>query len=239
MGAGVRVGPFAVIGEGVVVGNGSSIGAHVVLHDATEVGAGVRIDDMAVIGKRPMRSPRSATTSASEDLPPARIGDGSIVGSHSVVYRGARIGDRVLVADYASVREEVVVSDETIVGNGVVIENRCRIGSRVKLETKAYVCALSEVGDGCFVAPGAVFTNDNYLGRTKERFLHHRGPTLERGARVGANATLLPGIRVGKEGVVAAGSVATRDVPAAQIVLGAPARPFRDVPESHFLDNQA
>ena len=73
------------------------------------------------------------------------------------------------------------------------------------------------------------------MGRTKERFKYHRGVTLERGARVGANATILPGITIGEEGVVAAGSIVTRDVPPRKIVLGTPAGVFRPVPEEQLL----
>ena len=111
----VRVGAFAVIGEGVALGAGCTVGHHAVLHDGTQIGADVRIDDHAVVGKRPMRAARSATTSAS-DLPPATVGDGSLIGTGAVVYRGCTVGARVLVADLATVRERVTVGDETLDG---------------------------------------------------------------------------------------------------------------------------
>ncbi len=233
-----RVGPFAVIHERVVLGPDCVVGSHVVLHAGTKVGAGVRIDDHAVIGKQPMRAARSAITKAAESLAPAAIGDHCIIGTHAVIYAGATIGEKVLVADLATIRENVTVGAMTIVGRGVAIENKCTVGARVKLETGSYVCALSEIGDDCFIAPEVTFTNDNFLGRTKERFKHHRGPTLKRGARIGANATLLPGRVVGEDGLVAAGSVASKDVPARTIVLGAPARTLRPVPTEQWIEHQ-
>ena len=95
-----------------------------------------------------------------------------------------------------------------------------------------------QIEDSCFVAPEVSFTNDNFLGRTKERFKFHKGVTLKRGARVGANATVLPGRCVGSDALVAAGSVVTHDVPERRIVCGVPARELRDVPADQLLENQ-
>lgn len=75
------------------------------------------------------------------------------------------------------------------------------------------------------------------MGRTEERFKHRKGPTIRHGGRVGANSILLPGIVVGQEAYVAAGSVVTKDVPNCRLVMGMPARVVRDVPEE-FVENQ-
>lgn len=143
-----------------------------------------------------------------------------------------------MVADMASVREDVEIGVYTIIGRGVTVENNVRIGQRCKVETGAYITALSDIEDGCFIAPEVTFTNDNFLGRTRERFKHHKGVTVRRGARIGANATLLPGLTIGQDALVAAGSVVTQDVPPRKIVLGSPARVWRDVPTEQLLDNQ-
>lgn len=237
VGEGSRVGPGSVVGPEVRIGKDCRIGCNVVIHAGTVLGDAVRVDDNTVIGKLPMRSVRSAITKA-VDLPPARLEDGCLVGVSVVVYRGARIGARVLLADFVSVREEVDIGEETIVGRGVAVENRVTIGPRCKIETNAYVTALSKIGRGCFIAPMATFTNDNFMGRSAERFKHFGGVTMRDGARVGANATVLPGITIGEDGMVAAGSVVTRDVPARKIVVGSPAKVWRDVPDDQLLDNQ-
>ncbi len=237
VGEGTVLGPGAVIAAGARVGRDCTVGAFVVVHPDTVIGDGVRIDDHAVLGKLPMKAAASAVTKLRE-LPPLEIGAGCLVGAHVIVYRGARIGPRVMLADQATVREDVEIGELTIVGRGVTIENRVTVGPRCKIETEAYITALSSIGEGCFIAPEVTFTNDNFLGRTKERFRFHRGVTLERGARVGANATFLPGITVGADALVAAGSVVTRDVPPRMIVMGAPAKPLREVPPEQLLDNQ-
>lgn len=237
LGAGTTVGPFSVVGEGSRIGARCAIGSGVVIHAGTCLGDGVRVDDHAVIGKAPMRARRSAMTQSAA-LAPAEIGDECLIGTAAVIYAGARVGERVLIADLATVREHVEIGDETIIGRNVTIENRCSIGARCKIETNAYVCALSTVGDACFIAPEATLTNDDFLGRSEKRFEHHGGPTLETGARVGANATILPGRRVAPDGLVAAGAVVTHDVSARTVVMGVPARAHGPVAEDELLKNQ-
>jgi UDP-3-O-[3-hydroxymyristoyl] glucosamine N-acyltransferase len=236
--AGLQCGYNVVIEESVRIGADCQIGHGVIIRAGTQIGDKVRIDDYAVIGKLPMRSPRSAITKAVE-LPPCTIGDHCIIGSQAVIYRGAMLEDGVMVADLASVREQTVIGAFTIIGRGVTVENRVEIGARCKVETNAYVTALSSIGDDCFIAPEVTFTNDNFLGRTKERFLHHRGVMMLQGARVGANATILPGVLIGADALIGAGSVVTHDVLDRMTVIGAPAREHRPVPEEQLLERQS
>lgn len=234
---GVRVGNFSVIGASVEIGRGSIIGNNVVLHDGTRIGDNVRIDDGTVIGKLPMRAANSAVTKE-QQLPPAEIGSDCIIGTAVVIYRGCQIGRKVLIADLSTVRENVFVGDFTIVGRGVAIENFCRIGRYCKLETNVYITAYSELEDRVFVAPCVATSNDNFIGRTEERFKHFKGVTIRRGGRIGVNATILPGKTVGADGLIAAGAVLTQDCPDKKIMAGVPAKIFREVPQEQLLENQ-
>ena len=184
-----------------------------------------------------MKAANSAVTEDERD-PPARIGDRCLIGAQTVLYAGCVLADDVMVADQASIREDVTVGAETIVGRGVSIENKCSIGARCKLETNAYVAAYSTLGDDVFLAPGVLTSNDNYIGRTQERFEHYGGLTVERGGRVGVGAVILPNKTVEADAVVAAGAVLTRDAEEKVIVAGIPARPHRAVPEEQLLENQ-
>ena len=231
------IGEFCVVGKNVQIGDGSVVGHHVTIHDDAVIGRNVRVDDGTVIGKMPMRAANSAVTK-DQELPPTQIGDNCIIGTNVVIYRGCTIGTKVLIADLSTVRENVTVGDFTIVGRGVAIENFCNIGRYVKLETNVYVTAYSDIEDRCFLAPGVVTSNDNYVGRTEERFKHFKGVILKKGARIGVNATILPGKTVHEDALVAAGALVTSDVPAKKIVVGMPAKVFRDVPEEQLLENQ-
>lgn len=237
LGEGTTLGEGCVIGAQVRIGTGCKIGHHVVVHADTQVGNDVRIDDHATLGKLPMKAANSATTKE-QDLPPLTVGDTCIVGTGVVLYRGATIDARVLMADLCTVRENVSVGRGTIVGRGVTVENFCTVGRFCKLESECYITAYSTLEDRVFVAPGVVTSNDNYVGRTAERFKHFKGVTVRRGGRIGAGSVLLPGIVVGEDALVAAGSVVTRDVPARKVVMGSPARVVRDVPVEQLLENQ-
>ncbi len=237
IGAGVLIGENTVVADDVVIGEGSLIGNNVVLHPGTTIGRECRIDDNTVVGKQPMKAHRSATTKI-EVLPPAVIGDHVFLGTSVVIYAGCEIAPRVLVADLSSVRENVKIGSETIVGRGVAVENYCTIGSRCKLETNVYITAYSTIEDDVFIAPGVITSNDNFVGRTKERFKHYKGVTVRRGGRIGANATILPGKVIGEDALVAAGAVVTSDVPPRKNFAGVPAKELRDVPPEQLLENQ-
>ena len=234
----VRLGAGVVVEDGVSIGPDCVIGHYVVVRAGTRVGAGVRIDDHAVIGKLPMRAANSATTAEGAPPAPAVIGEGCLIGTGVVIYAGATLGPRVLVADLATIREEVEIGEGTIVGRGVAVENKCRVGRFCKLETNAYVTAFSTLEDRVFVAPGVVTTNDNFVGRTQERFKHFKGVTVRKGGRIGANATILPGVTVAEDTLVAAGSLVTRDTAPRRVVAGVPARDFREVPTEQWLEHQ-
>jgi UDP-2-acetamido-3-amino-2,3-dideoxy-glucuronate N-acetyltransferase len=237
LGPGTTLGEGCAIGQHVSTGKGCHIGNHVVIHPDTRIGEDVRIDDHATLGKLPMRAANSATTKEQE-LPALTIGDQCIVGTGVVLYRGATIDARVLMADLCTVRENVSIGRGTIVGRGVTIENYCAVGRYCKLESECYLTAYSTLEDRVFVAPGVVTSNDNFVGRTAERFKHFKGVTVRKGGRIGAGSVILPGIEIGEDGLVAAGSVVTRDVPPRTIVLGSPAKAWRPVPVEQLLENQ-
>jgi len=238
IGDNVEIGRYSVIEAGAVIGDGARIGHHVVIHGRSRIGANVRIDDHSVIGKLPMVSKRSKTTRSDRTFDPAFIDEDSIIGTGAVIYAGARLGKGVLVADSASVREDVSVGDYSIIGRNATIENRVVIGARCKIQTAAYICSYSDIGDDCFIAPCTATSNDNFAGRWKERTKYYKGVIVRKGGRIGVNATILPGRVIESDGMAAAGSVVTRDVPERTIVCGNPAGPLRPVPENQLLENQ-
>ncbi|MDZ7261430.1 MAG: DapH/DapD/GlmU-related protein [candidate division KSB1 bacterium] len=237
IGQGTTIGRFSIIEKNVQIGTDCTIGNLVVIHQGTRIGNGVRIDDNTVIGKQPMRAKRSIFKDE-KSLPPTEIGDSCLIGAQAVIYAGAIIATGVLIADTAAIRENVTIGEYTIVGRGVTVENLTKIGKKCKLETGCYITAYSEIEDYCFIAPKVTTTNDNFLGRTQERFKHFKGVTVRKGGRIGGGAVILPGIEIGEDAVVGAGSVVTRNVPPRQIVVGVPAKFFRPTPEEQLLENQ-
>uniref|UniRef100_UPI003D1A5D17 acyltransferase n=1 Tax=Kroppenstedtia sanguinis TaxID=1380684 RepID=UPI003D1A5D17 len=233
LGNGVKIGPFTVIEEGAVLGDNVTVGNYVTIHADTIIGAGTTIADQAVIGRWP-RPASTSTVQVDAALSPLSLGEGCTIGTHAVLYRGSQLGAEVLVADQAFVREQCLIGDRVLIGRGVAVENRVEIGSYTKIQTNAYITAHSRLEEQVFIAPGVITTNDNYMGRTKERFRQLKGPTVKRGARVGGGAILLPGVVVAEESFIAAGAVVNRDTEAAMVYAGVPARPLRRVPEGEM-----
>lgn len=236
LGKQVQIGFNTVILDNVIIGDHCLIGHNVVIHSGSIIGDRVRIDDNVIIGKQPLSSPRSIFKLA-DNLTPARVGSYCQIGANVVIYAQCEIGEHNLIADLATIRENVKIGSLNIIGRNVSIENYVQIGDRNKFETNAYITAYSVVEDYCFVAPCVATSNDNYMARDKERFQHFKGITMKSGSRIGVNATILPGKVIESDGTVAAGAVVTRDVPSAKIVVGSPAKALRDVPENQLLKN--
>ncbi len=236
LGDNVKIGYNAVILDDVQIGANCLIGHNVVIHPGSVIGENVRIDDNTVICKLPLSSPRSIFK-VPTNLKPAVIGSFCQIGANVIIYAQCEIGERNLIADLATVRENVTIGSLNIIGRGVSIENFVTIGSRNKFETNCYITAYSTVEDYCFVAPCVATSNDNYMARDPERFNHFKGVTIKRGARIGVNSTILPGKTIEEDSCVAGGSVVSRDVPAGKIVLGSPAKTLREVPETQQLKN--
>src|SRR5436305_7057288 len=207
-----------------------------IVYPGTVLGEGVKVLEHAVVGKQPTLSPRS--TAKREPLPPAELGDGTIVSTGAVVFAGTSVGARVIVGDQSCVRERVTLGDDVVVGRGSLVENDTTVGAMTKIQADAYITAYSTLEDNVFIAPRVVTTNDNFMGRTEKRHELIKGPTIRRGARVGGGAILCPGIVVGEEAFVGAGAVVTRDVAPWELVVGNPARVLRSVSADELLENQ-
>ena len=167
------------------------------------------VDEGATIGYR-----------HADDAPAPEIGDGATIRSGTVIYADVEIGEDFTAGHGALVREGTRIGDDVLVGTDTVVDGETTIGSRVSLQTGVYVPSHTEIGDDVFVGPRAVLTNDRYPIRTEEDLA---GPTIQDGASIGANATVLPDVTVGENAFVAAGAVVTEDVPADTLAVGAPA----------------
>jgi acetyltransferase-like isoleucine patch superfamily enzyme len=143
----------------------------------------------------------------------------------------AQIGEGTLIWHQAQVREGARIGRNCILGKGVYVDFGVKIGDNVKVQNYVSIYHGVEIEDGVFVGPHVCFTNDslpravNPDGSLKsaddwevERIL------IKRGAALGANVTVLPGVTVGEWALVGAGAVVTKDVPSHGLVLGNPAQ---------------
>lgn len=151
-----------------------------------------------------------------------RIGTNSILRAGVAVYKGTVLGNDVRTGHNVLVREKCVIGNNVLLGTNVVVDNNTIIGSYVSIQSSVYIPTGTTIEDYVFLGPNCVLLNDKYPIRNEKTVL--KSPVLRKGASIGGNATLLPGIEVGEGALVAGGAVVTKDVPPWHIAIGAPAR---------------
>jgi acetyltransferase-like isoleucine patch superfamily enzyme len=157
-----------------------------------------------------------------------RIGAGAVIRSHTVIYAGNEIGRNFQTGNKVNIRESNHIGDDVSIGTLSVVEHHVTIGNGVRIHTSAFIPEFSVLEDGCWIGPHVVLTNAKYpLSPGAKHTL--AGPRIRKGAKIGANATLLPGVEIGENAVVGAGAVVAHDVPAGAVVVGNPARVVNDV----------
>ena len=147
------------------------------------------------------------------------------------VHSRARVGSDVRIWNWVQVREDAEIGDGSILSKGVYVDAGVRIGRNVKIQNNVSVYHGVTIEDGVFVGPHVCFTNDlrpraiNPDGSLKSADDWVVSQTLLRfGCSVGANATIVAGVTVGRFAMVGAGAVVTHDVPDHGLVVGCPAR---------------
>jgi len=144
------------------------------------------------------------------DVKSKMIGQNTKVWQFALIFEGAQVGSNCNVCAHTMIENDVVIGDNVTIKNGVFLWD----GTRVH--------------DDVFIGPNATFTNDLFP-RSKKHPDKFNGITIKKGASIGANATLLPGIVVGKKAMVGAGAVVTKNVGDYEVVAGNPARVLRHI----------
>ena len=224
----------AVIKENVTLGSGVIIHDFVVIYPNTIIGDRVEIFEGCVIGKPPSKI-KSSSRGVAQDLAPVKIGADSILCPHATLCTGVEIGEGTLLGNNCSVREECIIGDDCVIAGDVSINYHTTIGNRVKIMDNTHITGNMVIEDDVFVSALVCTTNDNSMGR-KGWHDEITGPVIKRYATIGGGANLLPNITIGKNAIVGANSVVTKNVPDSKVVMGIPARIVRDIVESELRE---
>lgn len=198
LGEGVVIGPYTIIHPGVRLGPGSFVGSH------CELG-------LPVGGARPGAAPAATL----------EIGANATIRSGTILYAGSRFGPRLECGHRVTIREGTVAGENLRVGTLSDIQGDCVIGDFSRLHGNVQVGKGSKIGNYVWVFPFVVLTNDPHPPSD-----HCLGVSLADFAVVGAHSVLLPGVRVGREAVIGAGSVVNADVGPGKLANGHPAKPL-------------
>ena len=146
------------------------------------------------------------------DVKSINIGTDTRIWQYSVIFEKAQIGSNCNICAHTLIENDVIIGNNVTVKSGVFIWD----GSRIE--------------DDVFIGPNATFTNDA-MPRSKVYPDTFKGITVKKGASIGANATILPGIVIGEYAMIGAGAVITKNVPDRAVVVGNPAKIIRYVTE--------
>lgn len=203
----------------------SQIASTAIVHANVRLGQNAVVEDFCIIGC----PPRGFGEGELETV----IGDNCVIRSHTVIYAGNTIGSEFQTGNKANIREQNCIGNRVSVGTLSVIEHHVKIEDDVRIHTQAFIPEYSILHAACWIGPNVVVTNAKYPASPGAKSAL-KGVEVMHAAKLGANCTLLPGIKIGERSLVGAGSVVVADVEADAVYAGNPARRIKSINEPPY-----
>jgi acetyltransferase-like isoleucine patch superfamily enzyme len=192
------------------------------LYPNVEIGPDTTIDEPCIIGKPPR--------GCAEGERKLTIGANGHIRPFTTIYAGSVIGDNFQTGQGVSIREDNVIGNKVSIGTNSTLEFGNKIGDFSRIHTGCFM-EMTTIGKYVFVGPNVVFTDDPHPMDCPKYKECKGGAVVEDYARIGANSTILPGVRIGSNSLIGAGSVVVKDIPANSVAAGNPARVIKTMDE--------
>lgn len=189
------------------------------IYPNVKLGKNVDIQPPCIIGKPPRGKKEGELL--------LEIGDNCVIRPFTTIYAGTIIGKNFQCGQCVSIREENIIGDNSSIGTNCCIEYGNEIGNNVRIHS---MCFLERViiEDNVFVAPNVVFTDDPHPA-CPEYDKCTQKTLVKRLAKIGANSIILPGIVIGENALIGAGSIVSKNVEKEMLVMGVPAKPVKNI----------
>ncbi len=189
------------------------------IYKNVKIGNDADIDKSAIIGKPPYKKKDGELELV--------IGGNPTIRSNTVIYSGSTIGNNLQTGHNALIREKNKIGNNVSIGTNATLEPGNKIGNNVRVHSGCFL-ENTTIEEGVFIGPNVVFTDDLHpmCPRYEECVL---GATVKKNTSIGANTTIMPGITIGENCLIGAGSVVTKDVPPNSVAVGNPANVIKNV----------
>lgn len=196
----------------------TNIASTALIKENVRIGKNSFIEDYSIIGQKAAKSKFNETS----------IGDNCIIRAGTYIYEGNKIGDNFSTGNKCNIREDNTIGNNVSIGSLTNIEHNVILGNNVRIHSQSFIPEFTHIENNVWIGPNVVMTNAKYPNHknTKQNL---KGPRLCFNAKIGANVTIMPGVIIGKNSLVGAGSIVLKDVPDNVIVMGAKGEILRDI----------
>lgn len=209
-----------ILGDNIIIEDDVFIDYNCIIRDNVHIKRGTRIGAGTILGEYLV----DFYSDLNNKVHPLIIGENSVIRSYSVIYGDTTLGDNFQSGHRVTIRENAKIGNNVTVGTLSDIQGYCEIGNYVNLHSNVHIGHLSKIDDYVWIFPYVVLTNDptppsdNLVGVHVHSF-----------AIISTSSTILPGVDIASDCLVAAGAVVTKDVPKYAVVGGNPAKQISDI----------
>lgn len=216
-------------GENVIIKENVFLGKNVILEDDVYIDSGAIIRDNVHVGKGSYIGSQCILgehlgdffEDREEKEHPLLIGERSVVRSGTIIYGNTTIGKCFQTGHRATIREGCIIGDHVRIGTLTDIQHSCKIGNYVSMHSNVFLGEETVIDDFVWIFPNVTITNDPLPPSNVILGVH-----VQEYAVLAAKALILPGVSVGKNSLIGAGAVVTKDVADERIMIGNPAKDY-------------